>query len=394
MTVFTRTTAAMSVFLLLSFMAVGQNSDDSITVESLVVSPTPDAVEFTINSSEWVRYTYFTLEGPRLVVDLHQAENALGFSRKVVGHAGVDQVRASFFTDAGRAATRLVFDLEEEIPYEVIDEGEGQVRVRFGVDDPQAVAVVSDDAQDHVANLGALDDPFEPGLFDAGDSESGELSDPVETRAAVDDNSTSTEAGDVDDSGIEHRSEDPEAVNLDAAPLEPALLEVVPKVLPGVEVVEVVDVEEIREAIPAVYVEEAAALTVVERNREASSIPIATPVLGPEVETSPSGQDQLASISAPAEFEIQDAARSIIPLELGSQEPVGVDSGALAQPATTVSPPPSIAELVAGTVPSPGAEAAPPPVTFMGQAVEPLATPQYTGEIATFDFRDLGACRE
>ena len=275
MTVFTRTTAAMSVFLLLSFMAVGQNSDDSVTVESLVVSPTPDAVEFTINSSEWVRYTYFTLEGPRLVVDLHQAENALGFSRKVVGHAGVDQVRASFFTDAGRAATRLVFDLEEEIPYEVIDEGEGQVRVRFGVDDAQAVAVVSDDAQDHVANLGALDDPFEPGLFDAGDSESGELSDPVETRAAVDDNSTSTEAGDVDDSGIEHRSEDPEAVNLDAAPLEPALLEVVPRVLPGVEVVEVVDVEEIREAIPAVYVEEAAALTVVERNREASSVPIA-----------------------------------------------------------------------------------------------------------------------
>jgi len=103
-------------------MALGQISDKPVAVETLVVVPTEDTVEFTISSTEWVRYTYFDLEGPRVVVDFHNAENALGFWKKAVGHAGVEQVRASFFTDAKREVTRLVFDLDEETPYEVIDD--------------------------------------------------------------------------------------------------------------------------------------------------------------------------------------------------------------------------------------------------------------------------------
>ncbi len=171
MTVFTKTSAAVSAFLLLSSIALGQISENSPVVETLVVTPDQGAVEFTINSTEWVRYTYFGLEGPRLVVDFHNAANTLGFSTKEVGLAGVDQVRASVFTDANREVTRLVFDLgEEEIPYEVIDDGEGQVRVRFGVkdvNDVQVLSLATEDAVDHLENLGLWDAPFEPGLFDA-----------------------------------------------------------------------------------------------------------------------------------------------------------------------------------------------------------------------------------
>ncbi len=184
MTVFTKTITAVSILLLLSTVAVGQISDDPIKVETLVVTPAEDAVEFTVNSTEWVRYTYFELEGPRLVVDFHNAESELGFWRREVDHAGVTQVRSSFFTDDNREATRLVFDLEKEVPYEIIDEGEGKVRVRFGAEDAsrlltdvtgQAAADWFDG--DGLENLELLSGPLEATLLDQDEIKATLLSD-------------------------------------------------------------------------------------------------------------------------------------------------------------------------------------------------------------------------
>ncbi len=433
MTVFTKTTTAASVVLLLSTMALGQISDNSVTVETLVVAPAENAVEFTVNSTEWVRYTYFELEGPRVVVDFHNAENALGFWRKEVSHAGVDQVRASFFADAKREATRLVFDLDEEIPYEVIDDGEGQVRVRFGVNEVEEVRVASIDADDRLANLGMWDTPFEPGLFDNGDTEVSLLSDAREKGVAGDVVSISVDAEEQELSGKVGGDDSGQTVNVDAGDFETALVEVLAidsgginlnladdlqesveeasltlsshrpeqpettaSALPagieigeGVEAVEdVVAVEGIAE-VAEIAEAEGGEPPVIENHREASRVPIPAPILASEVETASAGPGLLASISASAEFEIQEAAPSIVVEALESQEPSRVEPGALAQPVTTVVPPLSIAEVVAETIPVAGAVAAPPPPTLMGQAVAPLATPQYTGEIATFDFRDL-----
>ena len=474
MTFFTRTTTAVSVLLLLSTMALGQISDNPVAVETLVVAPTEDAVEFTINSTEWVRYTYFDLEGPRVVVDFHNAENALGFWKKEVGHAGVEQVRASFFTDAKREVTRLVFDLDEETSYEVIDDGEGQVRVRFGVNDVEQVQVAGIDGGDLLANLGLWDSPFEPGLFDdsyteiellsdasdASDaseaSDASDASDASEARVAPDVHSISAEVAAVEVSGIEERGAEPaQTVSLDAEGFESALFEVatidsseidlsfagdpqespddtslslasyeteppatIPSTLSGFEtndVIEAVEVGdgaelvdlaegideivenvEIAEIVEAEIVQvdaedeiEGAELPVIEDPQDLSRIPVAAAILTSEPETSSVGQNLLASISESAEFEIQAAAPSIVVEVLDSPEPVGGEAGALAQPVAAAVPPRAIAEMVAQTVPVAGIAAAPPPSAFMGQAVEPLETPQYTGEIATFDFRDL-----
>ena len=349
MTVFTKTTTAASVLLVLSTMTLGQISDDSIAVETLVVAPAEEGVEFTINATEWVRYTYFDLEGPRLVVDFHNARNALGFLNKEVGHAGVDRVRASLFTDDKREVTRLVFDLEEEIPYEVIDDGAGQVRVRFGVNDDRAVQAPGTDSGEGLANLPTEDTPIEPG--------------------------PSADA------------------SLILATYEPTETETIPRVLPAVDVHEVahevIDALEVAEVVAVgdgtLEIAEFAA----DDDREASLVPIAAPVLTPAVETVSLGQGLLASISERAEFEIGVAPAAIVVEALGSPAPAGVDPGSLARLETAGVPPRSNAEAPAETVPVAGIAAAPPPSAFLSQTVEPSPTPQYTGEIATFNFRDL-----
>ena len=125
-------TIALGILFLLSTFVVGQASSDDPSVENLSFEVGTDMVEFTVDSTEWVRYTYFELEGPRLVVDFHGADNLLGFLRRSVDSGTVEQVRASSFEDSKRAATRLVFDLAEATPYEIIDDGDGAVRIRFG----------------------------------------------------------------------------------------------------------------------------------------------------------------------------------------------------------------------------------------------------------------------
>ncbi len=497
--------------MLLSTMALGQNPDQSLAVESLVVTPDRDSVEFLIGSTEWVRYTYFNLEGPRVVVDFHNAGNALGFSRKAVDHAGVDQVRASFFSDSKREVTRLVFDLEEETPYEVVDDGEGQVRVRFGVLDHQESDPAGIEAGDRLANLGDWGPPTEPGLFDVGGSDTEEtpLSDALAIDATANDTSTSGEAAVLDLIEIDEIDEDNSdddttgnAANLNAfaidtaeslpfdAPTngavvdddltagEAAVLDLIgieeddgedysvpdtarlndsateaasieagsvdsgetilnlasdasgtnqaapsnpapadefepeqPEILPNIvqdtqlgpaeadfvveTAVEVVEVDEGRAAIAqeadgSVRVQEAGgSLRVVESDRVAPLEPIPSPILTSEIEAPPTGQGLLASILTSAEFEIHGADPSIVVEELGSPAPVPVNPGALATPVAAPVPPQSEAAIVAEAAAVGGIAAAPPASSFLGQAIEAPATPQYTGEIATFDFRNL-----
>src|SRR5207248_8567158 len=71
-------------------------------------------------------------EPHRLVVDFHGIQNAISFKEKQIGTAGVERVRTSFFSDKKRKATRIVFDLSKDVPYRVIEDGGGIVRIVFG----------------------------------------------------------------------------------------------------------------------------------------------------------------------------------------------------------------------------------------------------------------------
>jgi hypothetical protein len=139
---------AVGALFLLATVAVGA-ADEAVAVEGLAVDTDGEVVEFTITSTEWVRYTYFELEGPRVVVDFHNAENRLGFWRRTIEEGLVEKVRAASFVDDSRDATRVVFHLTEATPYEVVDEGDGTVRVRFGIDPAAA-----EDGDQEVGNGG------------------------------------------------------------------------------------------------------------------------------------------------------------------------------------------------------------------------------------------------
>ena len=105
MSVFAKRTWAFGLVLLMSLSGVGSATENSRQVESLDVNPTESGVEFRIRTSEPLRYTYFELDGPRLVVDLHQSENLIGWQTILVGVAGVRVVRVASFVSNDRDAT-------------------------------------------------------------------------------------------------------------------------------------------------------------------------------------------------------------------------------------------------------------------------------------------------
>jgi type IV pilus assembly protein PilQ len=127
-------------------------------VEGLLVDVDGNSVEVTITATADVEYTYFRLEGPRLVLDLHNAEDRLGFSRRSVEAGGVAQVRAAPFRDEMRDVTRVVFDLEEGTRYSVVEDAPGRIRVRFenaGTrTTPRSLAALAEDTRPV-----AVDDP-------------------------------------------------------------------------------------------------------------------------------------------------------------------------------------------------------------------------------------------
>ena len=64
------------------------------------------------------------------MVDFHGIQNGIGFKEKPIEAAGVERVRTSYFSDKSRNATRIVFDILEQVSYQVVDDGNG-VRVVF-----------------------------------------------------------------------------------------------------------------------------------------------------------------------------------------------------------------------------------------------------------------------
>jgi len=92
-----------------------------------------DSLEVKITATGDSRFTYFELNGPhRLVVDFHGIQNTIGFKEKQIDAGGVERVRTSFFNDKNRQATRIVFDLKENVQYHIVDDGSGLVRLVFG----------------------------------------------------------------------------------------------------------------------------------------------------------------------------------------------------------------------------------------------------------------------
>jgi len=115
---------------------------DAPMVKDVAVTASGQALEAKITSTETARFTYFELEGPRrLVVDFHGLQNGIAFTQKKVETAGVAKIRTSYFSTPERKATRIVFDLDAGVNYQVLDDGAGVVRVQFG--DPKVYAPIA-----------------------------------------------------------------------------------------------------------------------------------------------------------------------------------------------------------------------------------------------------------
>jgi type IV pilus assembly protein PilQ len=122
------------VLLVISTLAVhGTTSKEGTIIKDVSVSNSGDSLEAKITTDEPSKYTYFELKKPhRLVVDFHGIQNTISFKEKRIGAAGVERVRTSFYSDRRRKATRIVFDLDQDAPYRVIEDGGGVVRIVFG----------------------------------------------------------------------------------------------------------------------------------------------------------------------------------------------------------------------------------------------------------------------
>jgi type IV pilus assembly protein PilQ len=124
----------VGVLLLISTLAVnGATSKEPTMVKDVSFINVGDSLEAKITAGEDSKFTYFELNQPhRLVVDFHGIQNTIGFREKQIGAAGVERVRTSLFSDKRRKATRIVFDLSKDVPYRVIEDGGGVVRIVFG----------------------------------------------------------------------------------------------------------------------------------------------------------------------------------------------------------------------------------------------------------------------
>src|SRR5262245_26852467 len=125
---------SVGVLLLISTLALnGAASKEAVIVKDVSFSHDGESLEVKITATDESKYTYFELNHPhRLVVDFHGIQNTISFKEKKVESAGVERVRASFFSDKKRQATRIVFDLAGDANYRFIDDGGGNVRLVFG----------------------------------------------------------------------------------------------------------------------------------------------------------------------------------------------------------------------------------------------------------------------
>jgi type IV pilus assembly protein PilQ len=125
---------SVGVLVLLSTLAVnGATSKEAAIVKDVSFSNNGDSLEAKITASDETKYTYFELQQPRrLVIDFRGIQNTISFKEKRIDSAGVERVRTSLFSDKDRKATRIVFDLNRDVPYRVIEDGGGIVRIVFG----------------------------------------------------------------------------------------------------------------------------------------------------------------------------------------------------------------------------------------------------------------------
>jgi type IV pilus assembly protein PilQ len=108
------------------------SSKETAAVKDVSLNSVGMSLEARITTTESAKFTYFELEGPhRLVVDFHGLKNGIGFSQKSIQAVGVERVRTSYFKTNDRAATRIVFDIDKNVNYRVIDDGDGIVRILF-----------------------------------------------------------------------------------------------------------------------------------------------------------------------------------------------------------------------------------------------------------------------
>src|SRR5262245_34989515 len=135
----------VSVFLLISTLAVsGATSKETAVVKDLSFNSSGASLEVKIATTEQADFTYFELSKPRrLVVDFHGIQNGIGFKEKPIEAAGVERVRTSYFSDKTRNATRIVFDILENVSYQVVNDGDGVVRVVFVGAGPEKPAPTS-----------------------------------------------------------------------------------------------------------------------------------------------------------------------------------------------------------------------------------------------------------
>src|SRR5262245_5862886 len=124
----------VGVILLITTLAVhGTTTKERPIIKDVSFRNTGDSLEAKITTGENAKYTYFELKSPhRLVVDFHGIRNTIRFKEKNIGAAGVERVRTSFYSDGGRKATRIVFDLAKDVPYRLIEDNTGAVRIVFG----------------------------------------------------------------------------------------------------------------------------------------------------------------------------------------------------------------------------------------------------------------------
>jgi type IV pilus assembly protein PilQ len=125
---------SVGVLLLISTLAVnGASSREAAFVKDVSITATDGSLEVKIAVTADSKFSYFELSDPhRLVVDFRGMQNAIHFKEKQIGTAGVERIRTSFFKDKSREATRLVFDLTGSVPYRVLEDGDGLVRVVLG----------------------------------------------------------------------------------------------------------------------------------------------------------------------------------------------------------------------------------------------------------------------
>jgi type IV pilus assembly protein PilQ len=111
----------------------GASTKAGTIIKDVSFSNIGDSLEAKIIAGDDLTFTHFELKNPhRLVVDFHGISNTISFKERRIGAAGVERVRTSFFSDKNREATRIVFDLYQDVPYRVIEDGAGVVRVVFG----------------------------------------------------------------------------------------------------------------------------------------------------------------------------------------------------------------------------------------------------------------------